>query len=74
MKARIKIVGILVILGSLAGTSRGTTIGFVGAGGENNEDIRADYGSHIGAGNYPGDPEPTYITWPGPDGAAPLTA
>ncbi len=32
------------------------------------------FGSHIGAGNYPGDPEPTYITWPGPDGAEPLTA
>ena len=32
------------------------------------------YGSHLRASNYPGDPEPTYITWPGPDGAEPLTA
>ncbi|HET6427869.1 MAG TPA: glycoside hydrolase domain-containing protein [Phycisphaerae bacterium] len=26
------------------------------------------------ANGYPGDPEPAYLTWPGPDGAEPMTA
>ncbi|MCG3179135.1 MAG: hypothetical protein BIFFINMI_01466 [Phycisphaerae bacterium] len=26
------------------------------------------------AGNYPGDPEPTWLTWPAPDGAEPVAA
>jgi len=32
------------------------------------------YGRWPRASNYPGDPEPTWLTWPGPDGAEPLTA
>jgi len=32
------------------------------------------YGHWVRSGNYPGDPEPGHLTWPGPDGAEPLTA
>ncbi len=32
------------------------------------------YGRWPRANNYPGDPEPSYLTWPGPDGAEAMTA